>query len=137
MSNKRAKQKLRNRRNILKDLLRQCTEKQQGIFERMYGSIDKIKGTQIPWATKQCERTIEQNSPKYKLEKALDSYTRSCHCLRCLEEEGKEDVPGMPIIATRMILCPKCGNKRCPHATDHRNECTNSNVSGQKGSIYE
>ena len=24
----------------------------------------------------------------------------------------------------RMVLCPECGNKRCPHATDHNNECT-------------
>lgn len=37
----------------------------------------------------------------------------------------------------RMILCPSCGNKRCPHATDHRNACTGSNEPGQKGSSYE
>jgi hypothetical protein len=37
----------------------------------------------------------------------------------------------------RMFLCAKCGNKRCPHAKDHRNECTNSNEPGQKGSLYE
>jgi hypothetical protein len=35
---------------------------------------------------------------------------------------------------TRMIVCPLCGNKRCPHASDHRNACTNSNESGQPGS---
>lgn len=37
----------------------------------------------------------------------------------------------------RMILCSICGNKRCPHATDHRNACTNSNDPGQKGSSWE
>lgn len=37
----------------------------------------------------------------------------------------------------RMILCSICGNKRCPHATDHRNACTNSNEPGQKGSSWE
>jgi hypothetical protein len=37
----------------------------------------------------------------------------------------------------RMILCPTCGNKRCPHATDHRNACTGSNEPGQPGSSYE
>lgn len=31
----------------------------------------------------------------------------------------------------RMVLCPTCGNKRCPHANDHRNACTNSNKPGQ------
>ena len=44
-----------------------------------------------------------------------------------------------PITLTdmRMVLCPDCGNKRCPHATDHRNACTGSNKPGQKGSSYE
>jgi hypothetical protein len=37
---------------------------------------------------------------------------------------------------TRMIVCPRCGNKRCPHASDHRNACTNSNEPGQPGSVY-
>lgn len=36
----------------------------------------------------------------------------------------------------RMIVCPECGNKRCPHATDHRNACTGSNEPGQTGSAY-
>lgn len=36
----------------------------------------------------------------------------------------------------RMVLCPKCGNKRCPKATDHMLECTGSNEPGQEGSIY-
>ncbi|QIY77722.1 hypothetical protein [Chromobacterium violaceum] len=36
----------------------------------------------------------------------------------------------------RMVLCPVCGNKRCPHANDHRNACTGSNEPGQVGSFY-
>jgi hypothetical protein len=36
-----------------------------------------------------------------------------------------------------MILCPICGNKRCPHATDPALACTNSNEPGQRGSAYE
>lgn len=35
-----------------------------------------------------------------------------------------------------MILCPTCGCKRCPRATDHRRFCTKSNQPGQPGSIY-
>jgi hypothetical protein len=35
------------------------------------------------------------------------------------------------------IVCEICGNKRCPHANDHRLECTNSNEAGQPGSAYE
>lgn len=37
----------------------------------------------------------------------------------------------------RMFLCTHCGNKRCPHATDHHLDCTGSNEPGQKGSRYE
>jgi hypothetical protein len=33
----------------------------------------------------------------------------------------------------RMILCPTCGNKRCPKASDHELACTGSNESGQAG----
>ncbi len=36
-----------------------------------------------------------------------------------------------------MLLCPICGNKRCPHATNHELDCTNSNEPGQLGSMFE
>ena len=35
-----------------------------------------------------------------------------------------------------MMLCAKCGNKRCPHAADHDLPCTGSNEPGQEGSAY-
>lgn len=35
-----------------------------------------------------------------------------------------------------MIVCRTCGNKRCPKASDCELECTNSNESGQEGSVY-
>lgn len=35
-----------------------------------------------------------------------------------------------------MPSCPTCGNKRCPRATDHRNECSGSNEAGQEGSRF-
>ena len=37
----------------------------------------------------------------------------------------------------RMNLCPECGNKRCPKATNHDYECTDSNEPGQEGSLYK
>lgn len=40
------------------------------------------------------------------------------------------------LIGMVMFLCKECGNKRCPKATDHNLECTNSNELGQEGSIY-
>lgn len=51
----------------------------------------------------------------------------SCQCHACA-----------PITAEnmRMVLCEKCGNKRCPHANNHWYACTNSNDAGQIGSAY-
>lgn len=40
------------------------------------------------------------------------------------------------IESARMVLCPTCGNKRCPHATHHIYSCTGSNAPGQLGSSY-
>ena len=37
----------------------------------------------------------------------------------------------------RFVVCPDCGNKRCPKANDHRNDCTGSNEVGQNGSSWE
>ncbi|MDM3469824.1 ead/Ea22-like family protein [Citrobacter sp. Cb041] len=37
----------------------------------------------------------------------------------------------------RFVVCPDCGNKRCPRANDHRNACTGSNEPGQIGSAYQ
>jgi len=37
---------------------------------------------------------------------------------------------------SRFVVCPECGNKRCPHANDHWNACTGSNAPGQEGSAY-
>lgn len=53
---------------------------------------------------------------------------KPCRCRRCMTERGDRTV--------LMILCPTCGNKRCPHATDHRHACTGSNDPGQPGSWY-
>lgn len=39
-------------------------------------------------------------------------------------------------IGSPMITCVKCGNKRCPKATDCDLDCSGSNLPGQKGSVY-
>lgn len=56
-----------------------------------------------------------------------------CGCYRCLDGVTEN---GWPVVAMRMIVCPTCGNKRCPHSTDHRLACTGSNEPGQPGSRY-
>lgn len=51
-----------------------------------------------------------------------------CGCWSCMEERDE--------VRSRMILCPNCGNKRCPKASNHRLDCTGSNDPGQPGSVY-
>jgi hypothetical protein len=51
-----------------------------------------------------------------------------CHTCRPIDATDPSSV--------YMRLCPDCGNKRCPKATDHNNECSGSNDVGQVGSIY-
>lgn len=58
-----------------------------------------------------------------------------CYCYNC--NIDRMDPSGwIPYTLSIMILCPTCGNKRCPHATDHKLACTNSNEPGQPGSRY-
>ncbi len=40
------------------------------------------------------------------------------------------------LLTRTMEVCPDCGNKRCPRATDPALPCTGSNEPGQPGSRY-
>ena len=62
-----------------------------------------------------------------------------CPCRACLLAAGHTEISNIndENRIWWMVLCQKCGNKRCPHATDCKLECTGSNEPGQKGSIYE
>ena len=59
-----------------------------------------------------------------------------CPCYACDSQTWpKEDGFGFPM---RMSLCPTCGNKRCPAASDHaRYVCTGSNEPGQTTTLRE
>ena len=59
--------------------------------------------------------------------KLIELLRPKCYCYNCADSKTR---------MTRMILCPECGNKRCPRASDHTNACTNSNEPGQEGSRY-
>lgn len=66
--------------------------------------------------------------------------TAMAGCSRCESERlaaGKA-VTGnwLDGIPTGMMVCPACGNKRCPRAAWHENPCTRSNEPGQPGSDY-
>lgn len=55
-----------------------------------------------------------------------------CPCRACDAPTWPAGWPG----ERRMSLCPTCGNKRCPGAANHTNECTHSNAVGQPGSLW-
>jgi len=48
-------------REILSDLLSQCTDSQIEKFNRMYGSLENVKDEQLDTAIFQCETTIAKN----------------------------------------------------------------------------
>lgn len=57
----------------------------------------------------------------------------TCHaCVRAADIRWN----GLRLDFAMLIVCPDCGNKRCPHATDHLLACTNSNDPSQVGSVY-
>lgn len=64
-----------------------------------------------------------------------DDWEKRYCCHKCFHLPV-EDENYLTYLRQRMILCPTCGNKRCPKATDHDLECTNSNAEGQIGSVY-
>ena len=70
-----------------------------------------------------------------------DAPYKGCPCYTCLNADYQSRENKDKLIFQHpvwmMILCQKCGNKRCPHATDHNLECTESNEPGQEGSNYE
>ena len=69
-----------------------------------------------------------------KSKESQDKY--QCYCYNC-NKDRMDETGRIPYTLTRMIVCPTCGNKRCPHSTDHNLECTNSNDPGQTGSRYQ
>lgn len=71
----------------------------------------------------------------------MDTGKNQCECHQCIKDFNLTVITHsplceLPLSATKMILCPDCGNKRCPRATNHRNACTRSNEPGQEGSCY-
>lgn len=55
-------------------------------------------------------------------------------CWTCIR--ARVSVSPFPL-SMPFVVCVTCGNKRCPKATHHANECTGSNEPGQAGSRFE
>ena len=83
-------------------------------------------------------KPYEQHEPKRSAELPIAgvvgpfgflAWNVACMCQSCLSDRT---VMGFPVLSMRLITCHRCGNKRCPHAEDHRFMCTGSNEPGQK-----
>ena len=96
----------------------------------VFWGISAFAGTTLRGAI---DYMIKTGCEAKKPVESLPPETKSgCKCRACQTERlqsGKLPTLGM-------ILCPVCGNKRCPKATNCRLACTNSNEPGQAGSIY-
>jgi hypothetical protein len=88
--------------------------------------------TQVHW-TKQALHGAAAPSPAEQPVAKDGRNAPKCWCHTCNKDRM---VGGFPYSMTTMILCPTCGNKRCPHASDHTLACTGSNEPGQPGSVY-
>lgn len=63
----------------------------------------------------------------------LTAYSGECWCKHC-ETQRLSKLEGLARIhRRRFIVCPDCGNKRCPKAQHHDRACTKSNATGQPG----
>ena len=69
-----------------------------------------------------------------------------CGCMTCIGKRADEmvkngasvwDVARGPMFPGWRYAREKCGNKRCPHLSNHELACTGSNNSGQEGSFYQ
>lgn len=61
---------------------------------------------------------------------------QGCGCYACIGNKPVTEGSWITVGMSMMIVCAECGNKRCPHGTDHRHACTGSNEGNQPGSRY-
>lgn len=91
--------------------------------------LSVLRGTRAPADTLLAELGYERQIFYRRL--------AECGCHACTKARCEADpVEGIDYRMARYFLCETCGHKRCPHGTDHRLDCTNSNEPGQKGSRY-
>jgi len=88
----------------------------------------RAQGKAYPRTCKKCGLGPCIGKPKQEQDEPV-----ACWCHKCNE---KKTVNGLPFAMTRMIVCPECGNKRCPKASNHAMQCTSSNEPNQTGSVY-
>ena len=59
-----------------------------------------------------------------------------CQCIKCRDDRAARFFVDPHDFENFRYACEICGNKRCPHHSNHELKCTGSNEPGQPGSIY-
>lgn len=95
-----------------------------------FGNSEQLEPVSQPYKLRDGLAAIRKLGPidAEKIQAERDALNEpTCWCLTC-----------RPVMMTdmRFVVCPECGNKRCPKANDHRNPCSGSNEPGQDGSSY-
>ena len=94
----------------------------------MRASITPMPTWDAQWAAAVNEASGFVTAPEHAhvVDPTVDA-APTCGCYRCATPVRR---------STTFIVCPRCGNKRCPRGTDHGLACTGSNDTGQRGSRY-
>lgn len=101
-------------------------------FQKLSDALDEIENT-LP--TEDVDRpdvflawsAMPRAALKSILQAGNSPVTPVCWCSTCRPVTMND---------MRFVVCPECGNKRCPRASDHNNACTGSNDPGQVSSAY-
>ncbi|HHT0956712.1 TPA: hypothetical protein ACTYAS_004179 [Enterobacter kobei] len=114
-----------DKRGIL-DCLSDAEEALIEVVNRRAAMLQGAENAESP-TTMQTEPVLDTSTKIAESPSYNSPVIPGCSCYTC-----------RPVTFTdmRFVVCPECGNKRCPHANDHRNACTGSNEPGQEGSAY-
>ena len=132
---------IREHAPVVPDELLTAMEEVLRISDRQHDAWDKAKA-----AVSACRAAMPQGAENAESRcgiqpaPALDSLPKNAHS-RCGNFQVVPDCScrtcrPVSMRNMRFVVCPDCGNKRCPRANDHRNACSGSNEPGQEGSAY-
>lgn len=79
------------------------------------------------WGCPECREFVWQRLIDKEINRKMPINTKCDNCFNCLNEPEKG---AYSPVFNRMFLCPICGNKRCPKASNHINQCSGSNEPG-------
>jgi hypothetical protein len=79
----------------------------------------------------QLQKVMELHRDAHRMCVELSRKEVTCQCGTCRPIDWKDPS------SVRMILCPECGNKRCPKALHHDCICTRSNDTDQEPRAYK